>query len=92
MSRTIELLNAAADALDDGQDPFHESFLIEHDVTAAECYALSEQLALGARVMAWAIANPAAASAAVNGAHLHATYEAIGRGLDKVLQTSRAAG
>ncbi|MEM7323488.1 MAG: hypothetical protein AAF531_10420 [Actinomycetota bacterium] len=31
MSRRLDLLEAAADALGEQRDPFHESFLIEHD-------------------------------------------------------------
>lgn len=48
--RVVELMNAAADALDDGRDPFQEAFLTNHNVTLDEVYILSEALALGARL------------------------------------------
>jgi hypothetical protein len=51
VSRGQDLLLAAADALDDGQDPFATPFLSEHNVTLDECYTLGEQLASGARMM-----------------------------------------
>lgn len=51
MTRSDQLLSAAASALDDGVDPLAEGFLIEHDVTLTECYSLAESLALGARVL-----------------------------------------
>ena len=51
MTRSKSLLLLAADAMDDGQDPFSDHFLSEHGVTLDECYGLGEQLALGARVL-----------------------------------------
>jgi len=51
VSRRTELLLAATEALAEGTDPFHESFLVDHGVTLDECYDLSEQLALGARAL-----------------------------------------
>lgn len=51
MTRTKPLLLLAAAALDDGRDPFSDAFLSEHGVTLDECYGLSEQLALGARLL-----------------------------------------
>jgi hypothetical protein len=67
MSRSSELLKLAAEALDNGDDPFHESFLCGNEVTLDECFALAGQLALGAQVMAWAIENPKKAAAIVRG-------------------------
>jgi hypothetical protein len=56
-----ELLRAAAEALDEGTDPFCQSFLAEHDVTFGQCMALSKQLAIGARMVARAIERPRSA-------------------------------
>jgi len=53
-----ELLRRAAEALDEGTDPFSQGFLAEHDVTFDQCMALSKQLAIGARMMARAIEKP----------------------------------
>jgi hypothetical protein len=58
MTRRTQLLMAAAAALDDGQDPLTLPFLSEHDVTADECYSLAEQLAIGARIVAYGLENP----------------------------------
>jgi hypothetical protein len=55
---TAQLLRAAADALDDGTDPFSLSFLSEHDVTSDQCLTLAEQLAIGSRIVADAITSP----------------------------------
>jgi hypothetical protein len=68
MSRSSELLKAAADALDDGRDPLATPFLDEHRVTLDECFDLAEWLALGGRLMAWAIEHPHDARTAVSGA------------------------
>jgi hypothetical protein len=54
-SRRTELLEAAAKALDSGEDPLALHFLSGHDVTSDECLALAGQLALGARVVAKAL-------------------------------------
>jgi hypothetical protein len=51
MSRSSNLLLVAADALDQGRDPFADSFLVEHAITLNECYELAERLATGARMM-----------------------------------------
>jgi hypothetical protein len=66
--RSTSLLKAAADALDDGQIPLMNPFLADHDVTLDECISLAEQLAMGARLLAWALENPRLARAAVDGA------------------------
>jgi hypothetical protein len=50
VTRIEELLEAAASALDEAIDPFSHSFLVEHSVTSSECFALSEQLAVAARL------------------------------------------
>lgn len=51
MARLDDLLNLAAAAMEDGRDPFHEAFLIEHEVTLDEVFSLSEMLAVGARLL-----------------------------------------
>lgn len=50
MSRATELLDAAADELERGSDPFHHAWLAEHDVTLDECMDLAEGLATAARI------------------------------------------
>lgn len=50
MSRNLEVLRLAAEALDDMRDPFDNSFLVDNSVTAEECFMLAEQLAFGARL------------------------------------------
>lgn len=57
-SRMIELLTAAAHAMEDGRDPFLEGFLAEHDVTLTECTAMSMLLGAGALIVAKALATP----------------------------------
>lgn len=44
--RADMLLAAAAAELANGSDPFHESFLVEHDITMTECYDLSERMSV----------------------------------------------
>lgn len=44
MTRSHDLLEAAARAFGDGRDPFSTDFLVDHNVTADECMALSNQL------------------------------------------------
>ena len=58
MGRRTELLEAAAAALDDGEDPFAGGFLSEHDVSLDEAYSLAQQLAIGARVVAYGLDHP----------------------------------
>lgn len=55
--RAESLVLAAADAMDDGRDPFDHHFLAEHDVTLSEAHDLSEALALGARLYTCAMRN-----------------------------------
>lgn len=84
MSRSSELLKAAADALDDGRNPLANPFLSDHDVTLDECYSLAEWLAVGARLMAWAIENPRQAKTAVSGATDAMRMDVITRVLGKM--------
>jgi len=55
-SRGAQILDAAADALLEGRDPFDRAFLVEHRVTLDECMNLSDQLGLLAK--AWLRASP----------------------------------
>jgi cysteine synthase len=72
--RSTELLQAAARTLEDGCNPFETSWLVEHEVTIDEVYDLSDQLALGARMLLAARkgltsghSNPMAAAAILAG-------------------------
>lgn len=58
MSRRADLLTAAAEALDDGRDPFSSEFLGKHEITRDECFSLAEQLAIGARIVARGLDHP----------------------------------
>ncbi len=40
------LLKKAATALENGVDPFNHEFLVENEVTADECFTLSEKMAI----------------------------------------------
>jgi len=53
-----DLMEEAADYLENGGDPFGSSFLCDHGVTADECMTMADQLAAGARIMAWVQRNP----------------------------------
>lgn len=44
-ARSNELLRAAADAMEDGRDPFDTAFLSEHNVTLDECYGMGDGIA-----------------------------------------------
>jgi hypothetical protein len=55
---TVALLRAAADALEEGTDPFSTAFLTEHGVTFEQASSLADQLAIGARIMARGIEKP----------------------------------
>ncbi len=46
MSRKEQLLRMAADAFEDGRNPFDHESLCEHKVTADECFELSEAIAI----------------------------------------------
>lgn len=58
MSRRTGLLMAAATALDAGEDALAMPFLTEHEVTLDEAYSLAEQLAIGARLVAYGLDHP----------------------------------
>jgi hypothetical protein len=81
--RQSELLNQAAAAMEDGRDPFDLAFLCEHDVTLDECYDMAEWLAIGARIVAWAIDNPRQAahfaSSGTNGMMLDIITETLSK-------------
>lgn len=83
MTRMTELMHLAADALDEGMDPFNQAFLAEHDVTFDECMSLAEMLATAGRLFAYALDNPTIARGAVNGAHMAAAYQALNAALEK---------
>jgi hypothetical protein len=55
---TVALLREAADALDEGTDPFSTGWLSEHEVTMDQCMNLAKQLAIGARIVARGIEKP----------------------------------
>lgn len=61
MRPSAQLLTAAADALDHGEDPFNTDFLSRHDVTADQCASMAQQLALGAKIVAHAVEHPRSA-------------------------------
>lgn len=84
MSRSSELLKAAADALDDGRNPLTSPFLDDNAVTLDECFDLAEWLAVGAQLMAWAIENPRQAKTAVSGATDAMRMDVITRVLGKL--------
>lgn len=79
-----DLVSAAADAMEAGCDPFHTSFLTDHDVTFDECMTLSEILAVGARLVAFGIENPTVMLGALNGAQMAAAYQQLSAALDRV--------
>ena len=81
MSRSSEILKAAAEALEQGDDPFHESFLGKHDVTFTECMDMADSLALGARLLAWAKDNPKQAAAFASNGAAGMALDAITRAL-----------
>jgi len=84
MSRMTDLVKAAADALDDGQDPFHGAFLLDNGVTLDECFTLSELLAVGARLVAFGLENPTLMLAAMNGAQMATAYQNLNDALGKM--------
>jgi len=77
MNRRTELLEAAASALEAGEDPFGGSWLGEHEVTSDECRALANQLAIGARVVAAGLDTPRSVEGQV-------VFMAIARGASPV--------
>jgi hypothetical protein len=84
MSRSADLLKAAAGALEGGEDPFGLHFLNEHDVESGECLDLADSLALGARILAWAMEHPRQAVLAVQGAGDVMMMDAVTRALAKL--------
>ena len=44
--RIDDLLMKAAESLTNGADPFNHEFLVKNEVTADECFTLSEKMAL----------------------------------------------
>jgi len=84
VSRSSELLKAAAGALEEGRSPLDVSFLSEHGVSLDECFDLADWLAIGARLSAWAIQNPRLARSAASGAHSAMTMDTITRVLRKL--------
>jgi len=84
MNRTADLIKAAADALDDGRDPFQQAFLVDHDVTFDECMILSQLLAVGGRLVAFGIENPTVMLGALNGAQMAAAYQQLSAALHRV--------
>jgi hypothetical protein len=83
VSRRADLLRAAADGLDDANHPFCDEFLSGNKVTFDECFEMAEDMAAGARVLAWAIDNPRDAAAFLAsgsaGMALNAVTEALAR-------------
>lgn len=84
MSRQAELLRKAADALDDGQIPLMNPFLADNDVTFDECMDMAGLMAEGARLIAWAMDNPKAAAAVVQGAGLGLKHHAFMVAMEKL--------
>lgn len=81
MSRSSEILKAAAKALEDNCDPFHESFLTANAVTLDECFDMAESLALGAQVIAWAQEHPKDAAAFLRNGAAGMAMDAVTRAL-----------
>jgi len=84
VSRSSELLKAAAEALDDGRDPLNSAFLDEHGVTLDECYDLAESLAMGGRLIAWAMENPVQAAAFAANGSAGMAMDALTRAMAKI--------
>lgn len=49
MTRMDELALAAAATFEDCSDPFSTAWLVEHSVTADECYELSQRISMALR-------------------------------------------
>jgi len=65
MASTTELLRLTANGLDRGETPLNETFLSEHQVTLDQAMTLAEQLAIGARIVAYAMDHPQSAAGLV---------------------------
>ncbi|MEM9609961.1 MAG: hypothetical protein AAGA99_21250 [Actinomycetota bacterium] len=59
MSRQRDLLRLAVEALRDGESPFHESFLIKHEVTLDEVYDLADFMASSIEIVLTMAGEPA---------------------------------
>lgn len=81
--RLTEILTAAADAMEDGMDPFDTAFLADNHVTLDECMTMAELLALGARLVAFGLEHPDVARGALNDAALASAYGALNDALMK---------
>ena len=84
MSRRSELLNAAADVLEEHADPFNGAFLREHEVTLDEVMELGEDMAIGAQIAAWAIDHPKQAMTILRAGLLGARAEVITEALARL--------
>lgn len=82
-ARLVELLNHAADAMEDGQDPFNHAFLRDNRVSLEEVFTMGELIALGARLVAFGLEHPEVARGALNGAHLASARQALDDALMK---------
>jgi hypothetical protein len=89
MSRMADLLDKAAEALEQGDDPFHFSFLSEHEVESGECIDMASLMATGARIMAWVSRNPAKAGAFMEHGASGLAYKAFMDAMDRL---NRKAG
>jgi hypothetical protein len=92
MSRMTDLLDKAAVALANGEDPLANPFLSVNKVTLDECYDLADLLAGGAKLISWAIRSPRAAAAfteaGVNGMGIAAITEVL-RAMNRRAEANR---
>jgi hypothetical protein len=84
VSRSSDLLKAAADYLDDGGDPFGLSFLSENGVASDECLDLADSLAMGARLVAWGMEHPLEAAAFLSSGSAGMALDATTRAMAKI--------
>jgi hypothetical protein len=85
MSRMGDLLNKAADYLDEEQcSPFCDAFLTANHVTFDECMTMANLMAAGARLLGWALNNPKDASAVIEGAAMGAKHKAFMDAMDRL--------
>lgn len=88
MTRQSDLLKSAAEALEQGEDPFGTSFLGQHDVTFDECMDLADKLAAGARIVAWISENPRAAAKFAECGSAGMALDAIAEALSRIKVTT----
>lgn len=81
--RLVEILTAAADAMEDGMDPFDTAFLADNRVSLEECFTMADLLALGARLVAFGLQHPDVARGALNGAAVTSACGALNAALMK---------